>query len=850
MLGRVGAKALPDGTVTLLFTDVEGSTKLLHALGTKGYAEALAEHRRILRAAFEGHGGVEVDTQGDAFFFAFADAPSGLAAAGEARSALHGGPISVRMGIHTGTPLRTEEGYVGVDIHRAARIAAAGHGGQVLVSVETAVLADGNEGGLVDLGEHRLKDLAAPEHIYQLGEGGFPPLKALSASNLPVPTTPFIGREAELDGLSAKLADPAVRVLTILGPGGIGKTRLALQAAAEASDTFLDGLWWVALAPLGDALQAPVALAQTLGVREEEGVDVEDALAARLEGRRTLVLLDNAEHLLPELARWVARLLRASDRLTVLVTSRERLQLSSEHIFTVPALTAEDAAALLQERAAALGLSLEHSETVDALCERLDRLPLALQLAAARLRTFSTDQLLERLSARLDLLKGGRDLEPRQQTLRATLEWSHDLLTPDEQALFRRLAVFVGGCTLEAAEAVCDANVDVLEGLADKSLLQRRVDVPEPRFWMLESIRDFAGERLAESGERDDFCARHARYFRSVAERAAASLRAGEPEEIAVSALERDIDNLRAAVGFGLDMGDEALVREITASLPLYWMDRGLYTEGRSWLERALSLHREDDDTTRRLLSALGTIAYAQGDHDVAVSASDQAAGLAMRLAGVAERFQLLREQARAAGMRGDVETAERLSHEALDAATAADNGVGISACRLNLVDLANETRRHERSEALALENLPFVRERGQTRCEAYTLAALGETWVYLERRQEAADHALAGARRASQIHNESLTAFCLDIFAAATAQGDARRAATILGATEAARDAMGTVPDQHEREIRARTLELFRLDSGDLVAARAAGRALDLASALELAAVDDAEWKRWAVPT
>ena len=357
----MGERSLPTGTVTLLFTDVEGSTKLLHSLGATDYATALADHRRVLRAACERHGGVEIDTQGDAFFFAFREAPEGLAAAAEARSALEEGLIRVRMGIHTGSPLRTEEGYVGVDVHRAARIAAAGHGGQVLVSIETAALADGDGSGLVDLGEHRLKDLAAPERIYQLGEGSFPPLKALSASNLPVPTTPFLGREAELERLSALLSDPAVRVLTILGPGGIGKTRLALQAAADASEAFLDGLWWVALAPLEETLQAQVALAQTLGVREEEGVDVEEALAARLKGGRTLVLLDNAEHLLPELTGWIERLLEASNRLTVLVTSRERLQLTSENVFQVPPLTAEDASAFLQERAAALGLSLDRS---------------------------------------------------------------------------------------------------------------------------------------------------------------------------------------------------------------------------------------------------------------------------------------------------------------------------------------------------------------------------------------------------------------------------------------------------------------------------------------------------------
>lgn len=839
----MGVKALPTGTVTLLFTDVEGSTKLLHALGAEGYAAALAEHRRVLRAAFERHGGVEVDTQGDAFFFSFPEALSGLAAAREARSALESGPINVRMGIHTGRPLRTEDGYVGVDVHRAARIAAAGHGGQVLVSVETAAFAHGSGVGLVDLGEHRLKDLSVPERLYQLGDGSFPPLKTLSASNLPVPTTPFLGREAELERLSAKLSDPAVRVLTILGPGGIGKTRLALQAAAEASDAFLGGLWWVALAPLSDALQAPAALAQTLGVREEEGVDVEAALAARLEGSRTLVLLDNAEHLLPELARWVARLLGASERLTVLVTSRERLQLSAENVFTVPPLAANDATAFLQLRAAAFGLTLERSETVEGLCERLDSLPLALELAAARLRTFSPEQLLERLSRRLDLLKGGRDLEPRQQTLRATLEWSYDLLTPGEQDLFGRLAVFVGGWALEAAESVCGADVEVLEGLVDKSLLQRRDDAPEPRFWMLESIAEFAAERLAASGLEHELRTRHALYFREFAERMDADLRAGEPEEGPVAALETDSSNLRAAVEFGLEAGEPAVVREITASLPMYWTVRGLYSEARSWLERALALGDLEDDTQRRLLSGLGTIAYAQGDHSAAVAASDGAASLATRLGGATERLDLLKEQALAALRKNDFDAAETLFRERLDVAIAVDNGVGTSSCRLNLAYIANKTRHHDRAEALLAENLSFVRSRGQTRCEAHTLAGIAETMVYRDRPQGCAEEALLGATRALQIRDTPLAVHCLDLFAAsAAARGDGRRAATILGATEAAREAMGVAPDDDESAIRARALELIGGERRVVEAAWAEGQQLDLASALELAAAGDFE--------
>jgi predicted ATPase/class 3 adenylate cyclase len=831
---------LPTGTVTFLFTDVEGSTKLLHALGEGDYAEALAEHRRTLREAFERHRGVEVDTQGDAFFVAFPGAGEALAAAEEARESLANGPISVRIGLHTGTPLVTDEGYVGFDVHRAARIAAAGHGGQVVVSASTAELLRGNGATLVDLGEHRLKDLTAPERLFQLGESTYPPLKTLSISNLPLAQTPFLGREPELEQLSELLRDPAARVVTVTGTGGIGKTRLALQAAAEASEEFPDGLWWVALAPLSDPAQMTAALAQALGVREDEGVGLATALAERFEGRRALVLLDNAEHLLPGLVGEITPLLQASEALKVLVTSRERLQTSAEHVLAVPPLSAHDAVELFRTRASALGVAVDGAGTVDTICERLDRLPLALQLAAARLRTLSPDQLLERLAGRLDLLKGGPDLDSRQQTIRATIEWSHDLLTSEEQALFRRLAVFVGGSTLEAVETVCEADVDVIEGLVEKSLLQRRTDAPEPRFWMLESIHDFAAERLDEEGERDRLRTRHAAYFRDLAARMDASARSGEPEEISATVLGADVDNLRAAVTYGLESADTDLVREITASLRMYWMFRGLYAEARSWLERALTLTGQEDELRRRLLSSLATFAYSQGDHVTAVEASDGAAALAMRLGGVTERYELLREQARAAGLKRELSSAERLWEEAFQAAREVDNGVGMSACRLNLVVLANGTGRHDRAEELLHENLPFVRSRGQTRCEAWTLAGLAETSLCRDRPEDAAEPARGGAERGLRINDEPLTAYCLDLFAAAAAgRGDIRRAATVLGTTEAAREAMGVAPDEEEAAIRARALE--RLDGGGpaVEQAWAEGRTLDLASALELAASD-----------
>ena len=442
---------LPTGTVTFLFTDVEGSTMLLHELGPELYAAALAEHRRIVREACARERGVEVDTQGDAFFFAFPTAPGAVAAASAMTDGLASGPIRVRGGLHTGTPLLAEEGYVGDDVHRAARVAAAGHGGQVLVSAATASLVDVQ---LTDLGEHRFKDLAAAERVYQLGEGTFPPLKSLYRTNLPVPATSFLGRDHELAEIAGLLQDGA-RLVTLTGPGGTGKTRLAIHAAAEASDSFPDGIWWVPLASLSDARLVTSAIAQALSVKEEPGKELEESLAARLGGKRALLVLDNAEHLMPDVASRIAELRDVSGP-TLVVTSRERLQLQGEHVYSVPPLAGDEGVELFLSRARAIDSDVSASESVGELCSRLDNLPLALELAAARSIVFSPEQLVERLSQRLDLLKGGRDADPRQQTLRATIEWSYDLLEAEEQRLFRALSVFASSCTFEAAEAVCD----------------------------------------------------------------------------------------------------------------------------------------------------------------------------------------------------------------------------------------------------------------------------------------------------------------------------------------------------------------------------------------------------------
>ena len=656
------------------------------------------------------------------------------------------------------------------------------------------------------------------------------------ANKFPVQLTPFVGRQDDVAAVREILA--GARLVMLTGAGGIGKTRLALAAAAGLSNTFPDGLWWVGLASVSRGEQVLAALAQALGVREEEGgAGPEPALVARLQGRRMLVLLDNAEHLLPDLADIVVRLLAACDQLVVLATSRERLQLSPERVFAVPPLTADDAVALLRERAAAAGVLVEPSPVVDRLCARLDRLPLALELAAARLRVYSPAQLLDRIDSRLDLFTGPRDAEPRHRTLRATIEWSHDLLSEPEQALFRRLASFAGGCTLEAAEWVCQPDPGALDGLLDKSLLQRGDDTPEPRFSMLESIRGFAVERLTLAAEAPELRARHAGYFRRFANRMDAALRAGEPEEGPVAMLAADVANLRAAVESGLDAGDTQLVREITAALGMYWVVRSLYTEARSWLDRALALDDAQDRTRQRLLSALGTIAYCQGDHLMAVAASDEAGELALQLGGETERFETLAARATAARMRGDLEAAGALYRDALEVALAVDNGVGTSACRLQLAGLANQTGRPDRADELLAVNLPFVRARGQTRCEGYTLASMAETTVGRGRLGDCAADALLGARRALQVGDRGLAVFCLDLFAVAAATGgEHRRAAAILAAGETARRAMGAEPAADEQAIRGQALKLLDLDGEAFMLGYAEGQALDLPAALSLA--------------
>jgi predicted ATPase/class 3 adenylate cyclase len=551
---------LPQGIVTFLYTDIEGSTRLwqeqLHAM-----PGALARHDALIREAVEGEGGVIFRRMGDAVCAAFSVPAAALTAASAAQQALAAEPweegcaLRVRMAVHTGQAEVQEGDYVGHTLNRVARLLSAGHGGQILLSAETVDLAGGAllaGSELLDLGEHRLKDLARPEQIYQLTIPGLPQIfPALvtaggQATNLPVESTPFIGREHELEAITQLLADPGVRLLTLIGPGGTGKTRLALAAAAARLPFQRDGVFAGFLAPLADAALVPSAIAEALGVKEEGGRDLTDVLSEYLSEKRILLVLDNYEHVLGG-SGVVGALLAQCPRLQVLVTSRIPLHLTGEREYGVPPLSLPDLASLpdvgtltrydalvfFVDRARAVkadfALTDENAASVVAICRKLDGLPLAIELAAARVKLFPPKSLLPRLEHRLQLLTGGaKDRPTRQQTLRGAIDWSYSLLTDEEKALFARLSVFAGGCNLEATEAVCNSEgeLDVLEGLTslvDKSFVRQEGE-EESRFSMLETMREYAEESLEERGEGDTIRAAHASFLLRMVQEAAPEL--------------------------------------------------------------------------------------------------------------------------------------------------------------------------------------------------------------------------------------------------------------------------------------------------------------------------------------
>ena len=763
--GVRGRPDLPTGTVTLLFTDIAGSTMLLQELG-EDYAKALAEHRSQLREIFGRHGGVEVDTQGDAFFVVFESASSAVEAAAAVQgSGAAGASVRIRIGIHTGEPTRTDEGYVGIDVHRAARIAAAGHGGQTLVSQSTRELAD--EGELRDLGKHRLKDVGELR-LYQLGEESFPPLRSLNQTNLPSPPTPLLGRKKELADLLRLFRAEDARLVTILGPGGIGKTRLALETASELVTAFDDGASFVDLSAVREPELVESAIAAAL--------DVSGAVAEHIRDHELLLVLDNLEQVVG-VAPDLAKLLDECPRVAILATSREPLRVRAEVEYPLKPLAEAPAVELFRQRAREVDPEFEvEYDLLTELCDRVERIPLAIELAAARVKVLSPTELLARLDRRLPLLTGGaRDAPARQRTLRATIEWSYELLDDDEKLLFARLAVFEGGCTLAAAEEICDADVDTLQSLVDKSLVRAN----SGRFRMLETIREYALEQLEQSDEADELRPKHAEHYLALALQAEPELTGAEQ----LSCLERlaaDYENLRAALAWYTSTSDGAEKGlRIASALALFWFNRALYREGLHWLERALELTPDDESSARAgALFGAGFLSSVIGDGALARKRAEEGVALSRKhgygtfLARSLEILGLLAffendihaarghleegiEVARTAGdrwgladalgtlasiypLQGELDLADAVGNEALAVGREFGDRQGIRMANFALALTAARRGNLEAARTLSEEGLEICRGLGDLWFVSYFL------WILSTTATEAGDHATA----------------------------------------------------------------------------------------------------------
>jgi predicted ATPase/class 3 adenylate cyclase len=806
---------LPTGTVTFLFTDIEGSTRLLNELGAEAYEEALAEHRRALRGTFAPRGGVEVDTQGDAFFYAFPSAPEAIEAAREGQQALSVGPLRVRMGLHTGRPHVGREGYVGQDVHLAARIAAAGHGGQVLVSQATRALVDGE---LADLGEHRLKDFSEPVWLFQLGEERFPPLKTISNTNLPRPASSFVGREREVADVVELLRDGA-RLVTLSGPGGSGKTRLAIESAAELVPEFRNGVFWIGLAAVREPALVAETVAQTLGAKDD--------LTEHIGERELLLLLDNFEQVV-ETAPELGSLLESCPNLRLLVTSRELLCIRGEVEYPVAPLAQPEAVELFCARS-----RLEPTDDIAELCRRLDNLPLAVELAAARTSVLTPAQILERLSQRLDLLRGGRDAESHQQTLRATIDWSYELLTEEERRLFARLSVFAGGCTLETAADLAEADVDTLQSLVEKSLLRHA----EERFWMLETMREFALERLEKSGGADDLRQRHSAYFLELAELAKPELY-GPSSSIWFDRLEAEHDNVRAALGDALEHGHADLALRLGGAVWLFWLTRGYLSEGRRWLESALAGSTGSDPRLRfDALWGAGLLAVWQGDLERGRAAADELLALAAQTDFIRARAVGVQIAGLVAEKRGDWDHAAQLYAEAAQLAREVGDPWLLSIAVLNLGYVALNRGEYERALELSEESLATGRERQNQDLITRAFVNLGLAALMLgdvQRARSLLRDALIAARDIGLV--DGFTCGFVGL-GAAYAGEDPALAARLIGRADVLCEETASnlqfedrVRDETEVELRA------RLGEDAYAAVYAEGRALALEDALALA--------------
>ncbi|MGH2725202.1 MAG: ATP-binding protein [Actinomycetota bacterium] len=892
--GAIIDASLPTGTITFLFSDIEGSTKLLNRLG-RDYPRLLEDHQRLLREAFAAGRGVEVATEGDSFFVVFPSAAHAVASAIAAQRALaghswpEGAEVRVRMGLHTGEAVLGADNYVGIDVHRAARIAGAGHGGQVVLSQATRALVEQSlpEGAtLRDLGEHRLKDLAHPERLFQVAAEGlrseFPPPRSLDVrpTNLPQQLTTFIGRHQELAEVKAALEES--RLLTLTGPGGTGKTRLSLETAAEVLDRFADGVFFVALAPITEPGLVVPTIAQALGLAEDPRRAPAEVLIEHLEDKELLLVLDNFEQVMGA-APPVGEVLGATDRVKTLVTSREPLGLHGEREYPVPPLGVPDvdhlpslgslsqyeAVTLFIDRAKAVNpgftITEENAPAVAEVTARLDGLPLAIELAAARSKILAPQAMLKRLDHRLSLLAGGaRDRPGRQRTLRDAIAWSYDLLDEEEGTLFARLSVFVGGFTLGAVEEVCapdgESELDAFEGVAslvNKSLL-RQVEGTgdDPRFLMLETIREYASELLAGRPDADGVRARHAAHFQALAERAAPEL-TGENQVTWLDMLAREHGNLRSALAWAAESDVPGGLR-LAFRLWRFWQIRGHLREARERLEDLLARPGAGDPAARADgLEGLGGVAYWMGDWTRSLAAYEECLRLRREGGDPAPLAHALYNLASvlvyAEPGHRDVDRAEGLLGEAMDLYRQVGSPSGEANAMWALAGsyfsralsrgASPKPDLLERAVEMFHRSLTLYREAGDRFGEGWALHMLGAAETGLGRHEEALRHIAAALELFRAADDRSAFPLMLaDLSLIASRRGRARQAIRLYGAAQAQEDAIGTGITSTDTEFYRDAVAAARaeLSAGESEALDREGRAMELDEALSYGFRDD----------
>jgi predicted ATPase/class 3 adenylate cyclase len=868
--------------VTLLFSDIEGSTALLNRLGDL-YGEALSAQRILLREAFGEGGGLELGTEGDSFFVVFASALDAVRSCVAAQRALggHDWPdgvtVRVRMGLHSGEPARHEDGYIGMDVHRAARIAATAHGGQIVLSDATRRLTASRlpaDMSLRDLGWHRLKDIEAPERIFQLIASGleerFPALKSLGArTSLPMPLTPLVGRDGDLEQLRTAVVQPSARIVTLTGTGGVGKTRLAVAAARSLSEAFEHGVFFVAMAAVRDAGVMWRTIAEALGVGDDRPAT--DAVTDHLRGRHALLVLDNLEQL-DGAAGVVAALLAAAPGLVVLATSRRPLHLQGEREQPVPplqvpretgveAVAACGAALLFVQQAEMVrpgfAVTAANAEDVAAICRRLDGLPLAIELAASRTKLLAPRALLGRLGKSLDLAASDLGRPSRQQTLRTTIAWSCDLLAPHLEVVFRRTGVLAGGGDLEAVAAIAGpdqargAETDSLQDVADLldlSLITVIAGVDgEPRVGMLETIREYALERLETSGDLESTRRRHAEFYAGFAERAQSQL-IGPARLATLDRLEAEDDNMRAALEWSLqaptglraaDTSQAVIGLRLVRALAPFWYEHGHANEGRRWLERAIELASDDAGAPlAHVTHWLGVLLQQQGENEVALPLFERSLAIWRDLGDEAMTARELNSLGITHRGLRHLDTARSLLEESIGIARGLGGGVRLATALNTLGNVETDAGNLDRARDVLQEALALDRELDDELGAAIDQHSLAVASLCAEQAAEAGQLLSQTFEYVVASGHTEFLATTVELAAAIAARlGDSLRAARLCGVAERIRHtAVLPIPEADDSLLErfvgpARATTSRQVWDGEL----AAGRALNQQQAVEL---------------